>query len=419
MSRRVIYIKANATGRKKKIIIALIVLAVGIFSGWLLLSRPANTKEDTIPDITNLHTPVIPMEKDNAPTIMAAEITLGHGETMGKLLKRSGVKGLDMPALTKAISRYIDLKKLSVGQKIKVFYDSKTFKFQSIIMPITKIEYIVVKNTPTGYKCELKHKQVKITTLSFACMIRYSFNRSMYNCGADPKLVSTIETLLAQRIDLFRQVRRGDLLRLVIEKVSVSGRFLKYGNILGLTYEGRVVNESAFYFEGRHYDSTGESYERPFLPSPIRYLKVKSGKAAYKKSKKKHRLSIEYSVPGQTKVFAVGDGTVIYAGRDIRLGRLVIVKHKGEYRSYYARLSSREKKVKVGAGISRGQLIGKTGTHPLYFAVSRRGVYRKPSILGQIHGTMIESTQRTAFTKQKEMYEKILKELPVRNSYGP
>lgn len=422
MSRRDIYIKGNSRGSGTKIIIALVVLAVGIIIGWLLLSASdSGSKEDSLntPVTTDLHTPVMPKQKDYPAPVMAAEITLGRGETLGKLLKRSGVKGVDMPALTTAIDEYIDLRNLKTGQKVRVFYSKKTLQFQSLIMPITQIKYLEIKKTKTGYKSELKKKKITITRLSFACMIRYSFHRSMRNCGADSKLTARVEAFLARRLDLFRQVRRGDLVRLVIEKLSVSGRFLNYGRILALSYDGRVAQESAFFFEGRHYDRTGETYERPFLPSPIRYSKVKWGKAAYKESKKKHQLSLEYSVPRQTEVFAVGDGIVLFAGRDIRLGRMVILKHKGEYRSYYARLGSREKAVRVGARLSQGQLIGRVGRHPLYFAVSRRGVYRRPAILGQLHGTKIDPTRLKAFMKLKDRLAKTLKELPVRNSYGP
>jgi len=422
MGRRDIYIRGNARGSGKKIIIALILLVAGLFIGWFLLSgsdSKPKTETIAIPAETGLHTPVMPEQKDDSPTVMSAEITLGRGETLGRLMRRSGVKNVDMSALSSAINEYFDLKNLKIGQKVRVFYESKTLNFQSLIMPTTKIEYLEVKKTKTGYESKLKKKKVTMEELSFACMIRYSFHRSMRNCGANSKLTARVETFLARRIDLFRQVRRGDLIRLIIEKVSVSGRFLHYGHILALTYKGRVVNESAFFFDGQHYDKTGETYEQPFLPSPIRYSRVKWGKAAYKQSKKKKRLSLEYSVPSQTGVFAVGDGIVLAAGRDIRLGRLVILKHEKEYRTYYARLASIEKGVRVGNAVKQGQLIGRVSRHPLYFAVSRHSIYRSPSVLAKEHGAKIEHTRLDAFMKVEKRLAKTLNDLPVRNSYGP
>ncbi len=422
MDRQRIYIKEGRPGRGKAFVVASLILAVGFLAVWVILpgpSKPPNKNAITVPDASLLHTPVMPHAGAKNPPVMSAELTLGRGENLGTLLRRSGARNIDMPALIAALSSFLDLKNLKVGQKLRVFYDARTHDLRSVIVPLDVVRYVELKRTKKGYVSTLKRKKTVTSIVSFACMIRYSFHRSLYNCGADAPLASTVEAFLARRIDLFRQVRRGDVLRLIIEKISVSGRFLKYGRILALTYTGRVVNESAFYFKGMHYDRNGESFERPFLPSPLQYAKVKWGKVAYKQSKKKHRLSIEYSVPSQTQVFAVGDGKVLFSGRDIRLGRQVILQHQDGYRSYYARLASIAKGVRVGTMVQQGQVIGRVGRHPLYFAVSRNGIYRKPSVLGKIQGTRLDPGEMAAFKSKINKLIKQLQELPVRNSYGP
>jgi murein DD-endopeptidase MepM/ murein hydrolase activator NlpD len=146
---------------------------------------------------------------------------------------------------------------------------------------------------------------------------------------------------------------------------------------------------------------------------------VKWGRAALNQEKRGNRLSLDYSVPGHADVFAVGDGEVIFSGRDIRLGRMVVIKHADEFRTYYARLASIEKGVRVKTMVKQGQKIGKVGRRPLFFAVSKSGVYKNPGVLKTVRGTMIPAQRKSELSALMKRLDKRLMELPVRNSYGP
>lgn len=79
-----------------------------------------------------------------------------------------------------------------------------------------------------------------------------------------------------------------------------------------------------------------------------------------------------------TPVRAASDGKVIYAGWAEGYGKLVILKHRNEYTTYYGHLS--KIKVKIGQYVYKGQVIGNVGTTGwttgphLHFEIRKNGI---------------------------------------------
>lgn len=58
-------------------------------------------------------------------------------------------------------------------------------------------------------------------------------------------------------------------------------------------------------------------------------------------------------------VYAAADGLVVTVDNNNYFGNYIVIKHKGELSTLYARLS--EVKVKQGEKVSQGEIIGATG----------------------------------------------------------
>jgi len=68
---------------------------------------------------------------------------------------------------------------------------------------------------------------------------------------------------------------------------------------------------------------------------------------------------LDLSAPKGTKVRSTADGRVTFAGRAGDFGRLVVIKHSGEYETRYAHLKKIE--VEKGKKVKRGTVIGTVG----------------------------------------------------------
>lgn len=69
---------------------------------------------------------------------------------------------------------------------------------------------------------------------------------------------------------------------------------------------------------------------------------------------------LDFAAPRGTRVDAVADGKVVFAGHAGAYGKAVIVKHKSGKRSLYAHLA--RIKTKKGKQVRSGQKIGKVGS---------------------------------------------------------
>ena len=59
--------------------------------------------------------------------------------------------------------------------------------------------------------------------------------------GEDPTIAMVLADVFAWDIDFYRDVRKGDSARALVEKVVSKGRLLRYGEVLAADYEGESV----------------------------------------------------------------------------------------------------------------------------------------------------------------------------------
>jgi hypothetical protein len=85
----------------------------------------------------------------------------------------------------------------------------------------------------------------------------------MSEAGEDPELAVEIADVLAWDLDFYRDVRKGDRIRVVVDKVTCRGKLLRYGEIHGVRYEGsavgskRLMRYTALNGETTYYDQNG------------------------------------------------------------------------------------------------------------------------------------------------------------------
>lgn len=91
---------------------------------------------------------------------------------------------------------------------------------------------------------------------------------------------------------------------------------------------------------------------------------------------------IDLAVPKGSPVWATADGEVVFAGRDGRYGRTVVIDHGGGYRTRYAHLKKIE--TERGKQVRRGDVVGRVGASGrasgphLHYEVIRNGVPLDP-----------------------------------------
>jgi murein DD-endopeptidase MepM/ murein hydrolase activator NlpD len=197
--------------------------------------------------------------------------------------------------------------------------------------------------------------------------------------------------VLAWDVDFYQDVRGGDRMRMVVEKVFADGKLVRYGDVLAAEYDGAATGRKRLYRyqdptgQTSYFDEDGQSARRGFLKSPLKYANITS-----RFGNRKHPVlgytraheGVDYGAPTGTPIWAVGDGQVKLAGWNGGCGKTVILRHRNGYETVYCHLSGIA--VSTGKPVSQKQIIGyvgatglATGPH-LHYGVKRGGNYMNP-----------------------------------------
>jgi murein DD-endopeptidase MepM/ murein hydrolase activator NlpD len=249
-----------------------------------------------------------------------------------------------------------------------------------------------VERLPDG-SLRAEKRPVTLTTVLSRVEVKIgtSLYESLQRAGEDPNLAVLASDVLAWDVDFYQDVRAGDRMRIVVERILADGKPLRFGEVLAVEYEGSATGRKALFRytdpsgQTSYFDEEGQSARRGFLKSPLKYAAVTSGFGS-----RKHPIlgytraheGVDYGAPTGTPVWAVGDAQVKQAGWNGGCGKAVTLHHRNGYDTIYCHLSGIA--VSAGKTVTQKQVIGwvgetglATGPH-LHYAVKRGGVYVNP-----------------------------------------
>jgi murein DD-endopeptidase MepM/ murein hydrolase activator NlpD len=285
-----------------------------------------------------------------------------------------------------------------------------------------------VVHAPVGGALRAEKRAVDLRTevARVAVSIQSSLYETLQAAGEDPLLAVEAADVLAWDVDFYQDVRAGDGMKILVEKVYADGRFLRYGEVLAAEYDGATTGKKRLFRyagpDGRtgYYDDDGNSARRGFLRSPLRYAHLTSRFGSRLHPVLQYRRAhqgVDYGAPEGTPVWAVGDGSVVQAGWNGGCGKSVTLRHANGFQTVYCHLSSVA--VAPGARVAQKQLVGKvgrtgvaTGSH-LHYAVKRQGAYVNPLLLQLPRGAPVPEAWTADFAAKIAPLRARLDEGPV------
>lgn len=282
------------------------------------------------------------------------------GDTFSSILEKNGVR---FPLKTSLeCEAFFDIKKIAVGQ---------TFEIQQKSGQTNKIQYkpnsyqtLIINLTPEADVVSFSEVPITSVIEVITLNIDSTFWEACSEVGLGPKTIFSLAKLFEYHVDFATELRSGATLQAVIDGHYANDERVNVGEIhsVRLTNAGK---EYAFfsYDEGDKptmYDSKGRVTGRPFLRSPLEYIRITSNYGV--KRKTGYHGGIDFGAPTGTPVRAVADGVVTWAKWNGNYGNHVKVKHKkyGAYETSYSHLS--KIKVKKGQTVKQGTIIGLVGS---------------------------------------------------------
>ncbi|UCH96243.1 MAG: M23 family metallopeptidase, partial [Candidatus Aminicenantes bacterium] len=207
-----------------------------------------------------------------------------------------------------------------------------------------------------------------------------------------PELADMMASLYEYDIDFNRDLREKDSFALLVEKMYLEGRFVRYGYILAaeFTNRGKTIRVVRYTEpEGRtaYFHPDGSSVRKMFLRCPLPFMRVTS-----RYGRRRHPLlnfstrhnGVDLAAAPGTKVRATASGIIKKIGYDRSKGRFICIRHNNQYISHYYHLSRTGKGIKPGVRVEQGQIIGcvgstgwATGSH-LHYGIQKNGRFINP-----------------------------------------
>lgn len=237
-------------------------------------------------------------------------------------------------------------------------------------------------------------------------LIVYKSNQA--NSSIPPELIWEISSLIKE---LYSKVNNNDrYLARIIYNAGDKNNWAQVVSLEILDTVKKTVIADAFWVDredlpGGFFTSSGNELEQNFWISPLNYTRISRGvgRSSIVLSKPKQvkkgkttsvvtqnytysasHQGIDFAAPVGTPIYAVANGKVIHYGPYPAYGNLVIIEHAGNYKTYYAHLSSYNPELEVGSEVRRGLEIGyvgstgrSTGPH-LHFELRKNNGYLNP-----------------------------------------
>jgi murein DD-endopeptidase MepM/ murein hydrolase activator NlpD len=283
---------------------------------------------------------------------------------------------------------------------------------------------------------EYESRQVEVALeverSTVAGTIESSFFGAVTSAGESEALARDVVTIFQWDIDFSRDVLPGDGFRVLFEKVSLEGEFLRYGRVLAAEYDGARAQHGAYYFDdpehAGYYTAEGVPLERFFLAAPCRHRRISSRFDLERwhpvLERRVPHLGVDYAADTGTPVWASADGEVSHMGYDSRAGNMVKIRHANSYESIYAHLNGFAGGLREGQTVEQGELIGyvgstgmSTGPH-LHYGLKRRGDYVDPLEQEFSRGDALSGRALRDFQRRHSQLETHMAEVALPSAQG-
>ncbi len=338
------------------------------------LDEPLASASDTVNTIVSsgIRKASLAIKKADRP--LFKELEVQSGDTVAGLLQNAGLDGKEAYKAVKALGEYYDVRKVKSGQKIDVYFknaDDEALEFAKMTMKIDPVKEIIVVPSEDGYSAKIDEKELFARKYARKAKIQTSLYGSAARASIPSSVIANMIKIYSWNIDFQRDIRKGDEIEVLYEAFETEdGEFARYGNVLyaNLTVGGREYPIYRFEMDNGdvdYFEPSGISIRKTLMKTPIDGARISSGFGmrhhpvlGYNKMHK----GMDFAAPTGTPIYAAGDGVVEKAGRNGGYGNYIRIRHNSKLKTAYAHLHRISSRVKPGARVKQGQIIGKVGT---------------------------------------------------------
>lgn len=319
---------------------------------------------------------------------------IGRGRTLPAVLRSLGLSSDLAMRVTRALRPLVNMRTLQPTDVVVVQHDPAKPS------DIRRVEYrrsdtqVWAVTIAADMTCSAERIEVikTVERVATGFVVNDSLEVVLQRAGLHPDIVYRLQEVFAA-IDLGRELRRGDSVRIIVEEERLNGTFFRYGRVEAIEYRGAMGYRRMFYQRigrgGDFFDAQGWTRERGPLRAPVDAPRITSPFNLRRMHPVLHRimphLGVDFGAPMGAPVYAAADGIVLSLDTTGPTGNLVRLSHPSlRVETGYAHLSRFAPGLRPGMRVRARQVVGyvgstgrSTGPH-LHFSLKRNGRFIDP-----------------------------------------
>lgn len=394
------------------------ILALGVFAAFAIALGGTFATPDRIVRTPGVAAAILPAAHAN-PVDVSVQDTLKKGETLSQLLRRVRLAEDEAGALLAELTEYQDPRRMRPGSIISYRRSYIDGSVRGMEFRIDADRTVRMQRDGEVWSSAIEEVPVRSdTTVLTGTVLTSLYSALLHGEGDIPRAErESVADLLADRVfawqvDFSRDIRKGDTYRILYERDVRPDGSARAGRILAVQFRVNGRDMEAFRLaseDGRddYYQRDGESLRRAFLRAPLQYRRISSTFSTNRfhpiLQRNRAHNGIDYAADAGTQVRAVGDGTVVSAGRVAGYGNLIEIRHVNGYTTRYAHLRGFAKGISRGVRVKQEDVIGyvgmtglATGPH-LHYEFRHNGQPVNPNSIAQITGDPVPASRRAEF----------------------
>ena len=350
--------------------------------------------------------------------------TVKQGEPLVAVLERAGVPR-DQATRVLMESQAIDARKIRAGTTITSTVSPDSGASEVVLQLAIDRLVRLTRSTTAGSRSGWLEKEERLSWTTDTVVVGGVVSSTLTGAiaqGADAfpakvrsEVAYALADILEYRVDLSRDLRQGDTIKVLMERQRAPNGAVRPGNVIAarLTVDGRRVETMRFVqgTKSSYFDGDGRAMRAAFLRAPLAFRRISSVFGLRRHpilgTVRAHQ-GMDYAAARGTPVRALGDGVVIFAGWKGGYGRVLEIRHRNGFVTRYGHLNGFATGIRRGATVSISRtvaFVGTTGlsTAPhLHFEVLVNGKHRDPRVvLRNVTGEPLAAAQRASFRDLK------------------
>lgn len=305
------------------------------------------------------------VKKIGSPSLAWQKVVVKKGDTLAAIFSRLKIGQGD---LIRLIKQHKSLAALRPNETL-YFQIKPPHQLFALKYPLSTAKIMMITRQDKHFAGKIYHKPVTTTLAYKSLTIHHSLSQDAKKAGLSYQMISELQTIFGGKVNFSRDIHQGDRFDFLYQEKSIDGKKYRDGDIVAAEFNHRgKVNEAIRYtYPVKHtayYTPDGRGVEPRFLRAPLHYKRISSHFSYHRYDPVVHKvrphLGVDFAACKGTPIKSIGDGRVVFIGRDGGYGKAVKIRYGRHYLALYGHMWHFAK-IKLHQWVHKGQIIGYVG----------------------------------------------------------